>query len=198
MKKAKIKTDPRNVRIHTDRSSDAIRESLANLGAGRSIVLDAENVIIGGNGVYQEAQNLGLPVRVIESDGKELIAIRRTDLQTNDEKRKALALADNRLSDLSFFDEERMLELLQECDSLAISSGFTEDEIRSISESLTGALSDLEENSFATNIKSMSDVFSITFVFSKEKGDCVTEYIRLNDKGSLTEHIIEFCKKAVK
>ena len=108
MRKEQIRLDSRNVRVHDERNKQAIAKSLKELGAGRSILIDSENVVIGGNGVFQEAQEIGLPVKVIESDGTELIAIKRTDLKTEDAKRKALAIADNRTNDLSFFDEEKL------------------------------------------------------------------------------------------
>ena len=68
------------------------------------------DIVIAGNGVYEQAQELGLKVRVIESDGTELIAIKRTDLSTKDEKRKLLALADNRASDSSQFNFAAIVE----------------------------------------------------------------------------------------
>lgn len=106
----KIKIDKKNFRIHGEKNKSLIRKSLNELGAGRSIVLDNDNVIIAGNGVFEQAKYLGLNVKIIESDGKELFAIKRTDLTTNDEKRKLLALADNKTSDTSEFD----LELLND------------------------------------------------------------------------------------
>ena len=96
-----LKYDPRNYRIHTDKNKRLIKKSLEDCGTGRSILLDRNDVIIAGNGVYEQALELGLKVRVVESDGNELIAIRRTDLSTEDEKRKLLALADNHTSDTS-------------------------------------------------------------------------------------------------
>lgn len=106
----KIKFDPRNYRVHGDKNKRLIRKSLEECGAGRSILLDKDDVIIAGNGVYEQAQGLGLKVRVIESDGSELIAIKRKDLSTSDEKRKLLALADNYTSDISEFDIEAILD----------------------------------------------------------------------------------------
>ena len=50
-------------------------------------------MLIAGNGVYEEAQKLGLKVRIIESDGKELVVIKRTDLSTEDEKKKVACLS---------------------------------------------------------------------------------------------------------
>ncbi len=129
MAKLKIKVDPENVRIHDQRNQEAISQSLRDLGTGRSILIDSDNVIIGGNGVYAQAQELGLPVRVIESDGTELIAVKRTDLKSADAKRKALAIADNRTSDLSFFDDEKLRGMLDQCGDLSVAAGFTPEEI---------------------------------------------------------------------
>ena len=101
-----IKFDKRNYRKHNDKNKELINKSLAEYGAGRSILIDAENEIIAGNGVYEQAQELGIPVKVIETDGNELIAVKRTDLATQDEKRKRLAVMDNSSSDTSEFDLE--------------------------------------------------------------------------------------------
>lgn len=105
-----IKLDSRNYRIHGEENKRLIRKSLSECGAGRSIVIDRDNVMIAGEGVYEQAQALGLKVRIIESDGKELIAIKRTDLSTEDERRKLLAFADNHTSDTSRFDFSAVVE----------------------------------------------------------------------------------------
>lgn len=104
-----IKQDKRNYRKHSDKNKALINKSLSELGAGRSILIDADNEIIAGNGVHSQWGNK--PIRVIETDGSELIAIKRTDLHTEDDKRKRLAIMDNSSSDSSEFD----MELLQ-CD----------------------------------------------------------------------------------
>ena len=105
-----IKLDPRNYRKHDERNISLIKKSLLDCGVGRSIVIDNNDVIIAGNGVFEQAQALGLNVRVIESDGKELFAIKRTDLSTSDGRRKLLAMADNRTSDTSEFDFDLLKE----------------------------------------------------------------------------------------
>ena len=130
-----IKQDPRNARVHNTRNQRAIRESL-ELGAGRSILVDADNVIIGGNGVFTEAEKLGIPVKIVDSDGSELIAVRRTDLHTDDAKRKALAIADNRTGDLSHFDDAAVVDLLKEAGDFALKAGFSAAEITRIAESV--------------------------------------------------------------
>lgn len=105
-----ITLDKRNYRIHGEKNKQLIKDSLKDLGTGRSIVLDKDNVVVAGNGVFEQAKELGLKVKIIENDGTELIAIKRTDLATDDEKRKLLAIADNKTSDTSEFDFELLTE----------------------------------------------------------------------------------------
>lgn len=106
----KINFDKRNYRKHGDNNKNLIKKSLEDCGAGRSILIDSENEIIAGNGVFEQAKSLKIPVRIIETDGEELIAIKRTDLKTDDEKRKQIAVMDNATSDTSFFDYDLLDE----------------------------------------------------------------------------------------
>lgn len=101
-----IKFDSRNYRKHSDENKQLINKSLSECGAGRSILIDANDEIIAGNGVYEQAQALNIPVKVIETDGSELVVVKRTDLNTDDERRKRLAVMDNSASDSSEFDLE--------------------------------------------------------------------------------------------
>ncbi len=101
-----IKLDQRNYRNHPDKNKRIISKSLKELGAGRSILIDAENEIIAGNGVYEQAKKQNIPIRIIETDGTELVVVKRNDLKTGDEKRKQLALVDNQANDLSEFDND--------------------------------------------------------------------------------------------
>ena len=100
--------DKNNYRIHSAENKNLIKKSLEECGAGRSILIDNENEIIAGNGVYEQAKKLGIPVKVVETDGKELVVVKRTDLKTDDQKRKVLAVMDNTTSDSSEFDVEKL------------------------------------------------------------------------------------------
>jgi hypothetical protein len=106
----KIKIDPKNYRLHNDKSKELVKKSLKELGAGRSIIIDAEGNIIGGNCTFEQAKKLNIPVEIIKSDGSKLYAIQRTDLKTNDEKRKKLAILDNSTTDNSDFDFKTLQE----------------------------------------------------------------------------------------
>ena len=103
-----IKFDKRNYRIHNDRNKKLIKKSLEECGAGRSIVIDNDGEIIGGNGIYEAWGNK--PVKVIETDGSELVVVKRTDLSTDDEKRKKLAVMDNTASDTAEMDVKLVID----------------------------------------------------------------------------------------
>lgn len=105
-----IKYDKRNYRKHNDKNKELINKSLKECGAGRSIVIDNEDNIIAGNGIYEASQKLGLKTKIIETDGSELVVVKRTDLKTDDDKRKQLAVMDNSTSDTSTFDFELLNE----------------------------------------------------------------------------------------
>ena len=104
-----LKQDGRNYRKHNKKNLDLIKKSVSEVGLGRSIVIDNQNEIICGNGLVQTLDKK-TPVRVIETDGSELVVVKRTDLATDDDKRKQLAVIDNSASDSSEFD----FDLLQE------------------------------------------------------------------------------------
>jgi DNA modification methylase len=110
-----LKSDHKNARKRTDRSAALIAESLKRFGAARSIVIDEDGRILAGNGTIEGAKAAGIQnIRVIETDGTEIIAVKRTGL-TEDEK-IGLALADNRTSDLSDWDKDMLQQLSEEHD----------------------------------------------------------------------------------
>ena len=114
-----IRFDRRNFRSHSKANKKMIRTSLDSCGAGRSILIDSEGEIIAGNGVYEQAKALGIKTRIVETDGTELVVVKRSDLRTDDEKRKMLAAADNATSDKVEWNAE---ELLANLNSVQIES----------------------------------------------------------------------------
>lgn len=98
----KYKLDKHNANKGTDRGRKLVESSLRDLGAGRSIVADKHGEIIAGNKTYEAAEKLGLSVREIETDGTELVVVRRTDLDLSEPigKARRLAYADNRAGEV--------------------------------------------------------------------------------------------------
>ena len=120
-----LKSDHKNARKRTDRSAALIAESLKRYGAARSIVIDEDGRILAGNGTVEGAKKAGInKVRIIEAEGDELIAVRRTGL--SEDEKVGLAIADNRSSDLSEWDNEMLRQLSEEHD---LTPWFEDDEL---------------------------------------------------------------------
>lgn len=135
MAKAKIsdlKFDERNANRGTARGRGAIEESLQKYGAGRSVLLDRNNRLIAGNKTTEVAAESGFEnVIIVETDGTQLVAVKRTDLDLEtDDRAKMLALLDNRSSELSLdWNPEVLAELNQELD---LSGLWSDDELSKI------------------------------------------------------------------
>lgn len=126
-----LKNDPRNANQHTEASLAAVRRSLEAFGASRSIVADRTGTLIGGEATHRAAQDLGIPIREIRTDGTELVVVVREDLEPDDQRRRALSLSDNQTAKLSDFGEESLVRELQaiEDESLRDAIGFSADEL---------------------------------------------------------------------
>lgn len=108
-----------------------VEDSLRQYGAGRSILADKQGRIIAGNKTLQSASDIDLPIRVIETDGKELVVVQRTDLDLNDPKARELAIADNRAGQVGLeWDAEILAQLKDE--GVELSGMFTEKELAAI------------------------------------------------------------------
>jgi hypothetical protein len=78
-----------------------IERSIRECGAGRSIVVDREGRVIGGNKTLDVIEELGIPVHVVPTDGNTLVVVQRTDLDLeSDPKARKLAYLDNRTGEL--------------------------------------------------------------------------------------------------
>lgn len=115
-----LKFDDKNFNKHTEFGMSLIEKSLRNNGAGRSILLDKDDRIIAGNGIVEAAGQVGFEnVRVIETDGNELIAVKRTDLSLDSKRGREMALADNATSAADLQWDEEALKSEFDSDELA-------------------------------------------------------------------------------
>lgn len=105
-----LKFDDKNFNRHTARGMSLIEKSLRENGAGRSILLDKDNNIIAGNGVIESAGQIGLEkVKIVETTGDEIVAVKRTDISLNSKKGREMALADNATASADLeWDEENL------------------------------------------------------------------------------------------
>jgi len=91
--------DSKNANLGTERGRGMLEQSLREFGAGRSILVDKQGVVIAGNKTLEIAEQLGLPVRVVTTNGGELVVVQRRDLDLDDgDQARRLAYMDNRSS----------------------------------------------------------------------------------------------------
>lgn len=103
VKVAELKFDDHNANAGTPDGAALLRNSIERLGFGRSVLVDKNDKLIAGNKTTEQAIETGAEEAiVIETDGKQLIVVKRTDLDLSDDtdgRGRALALADNRVSE---------------------------------------------------------------------------------------------------
>lgn len=125
-------TDPRQIRRHTSRNIGMIGDGLQAVGAARSIVINENNEILAGNGTIEAAAERGFTkVRVIETDGTEIIAVRRSGL--TEKQQVELAMYDNRSADFAEYDTAALKEHT-ELQGVDIDKFFTASELRALSD----------------------------------------------------------------
>ena len=127
-----LTSDPHNANRGTARGREALADSLRAYGAGRAVLVDRHGVVIAGNKTVEQAKAQGLGLRVIESDGSELIAVRRSDLDlASDARAQALAVVDNRVSELGLEWDEAVLRDLDEA-GVDLSTFWTDEEFAAL------------------------------------------------------------------
>jgi len=103
--------DDKNFNKGTEYGNSLIEKSLRKFGAGRSVLIDKNNRIIAGNKTIENASAIGLDdVIVVETDGKKIVAVKRTDIDLDSKEGRELALADNQTSAVNFSIDEDVLK----------------------------------------------------------------------------------------
>ena len=88
--------DDRNMNRHTSYGMSLIEKSIRKHKFGRSILVDKNDRIIGGNGVTETAASIGATKTiVVETTGDELVVVKRTDVDLDSKEGREMALADN-------------------------------------------------------------------------------------------------------
>lgn len=131
-KLSQLTPDGSNLNKGTERGNGMLEHSLRSLGAGRSILIDCEGRIIAGNKTVEMAAACGIDrVIVVETDGRTIVAVQRTDLDLEtDPRAKQMALADNRVAEVNLdWDANQLAALNEEMD---LSKFFGEAELKGI------------------------------------------------------------------
>lgn len=113
-KKTKISDlipDDKNFNKGSEFGNSLIENSFRKFGAGRSILIDKNNRIIAGNKSVENAAAIGLEdVQIIETDGKKLIAVKRTDIDLDSPEGREMALADNATAKANIVFDAELIE----------------------------------------------------------------------------------------
>lgn len=98
-----LKHPEKNVRIHSEQQIRELKRSLEKFGQTRALVVDENNVILIGNGLYEAMVSLGY---------QEASVYVKTELSENDKKK--LMMADNKTYALGIDNLDTLNEFLEE------------------------------------------------------------------------------------
>ncbi len=123
--------DDENVRVHDDTNRAAITKSLSTFKQQTPVVIDKNNVIYKGNGTVAQLRELNV----------EFVQCLVSDLPP--EQLRAYAIADNKTSDTSYFNDAELLKQLQDIKKLDSelfeATGFNDTLLENLIEGLTDA-----------------------------------------------------------
>lgn len=107
--------DPRNANKHSQYGTGLLENSIRDLGFGRSILISEDNVVIAGNGTVEAAGAIGMEkVKVVETDGNTIIAVKRTDIKSGTPEFYKAALADNVVAQKNIVLDADVVEAIAE------------------------------------------------------------------------------------
>jgi hypothetical protein len=108
IKSTELIADDKNFNKGSENGAEMIRKSFEKFGAGRSILLDKNNRIIAGN---KSVEYSGIEdVLIVESDGTQLIAVKRTDIDLDSPQGREMALADNASAKANIVFDAELIE----------------------------------------------------------------------------------------
>lgn len=128
---ASLALDPSNLRLHDDKSFDAIATSLRRFGQQKPIVVDAGGVVIAGNGTLEAARRLGWT------------HIAAVPSKLSGAERVAYSIADNRTAELSRWDTKALQAVLDAIPKEDLAgTGFTIDDLAELAGREPAAIED--------------------------------------------------------
>jgi hypothetical protein len=171
--------DPNNARQHSEAQIKAIAKSLEEFGQQRPLVVDKNNVVYAGNGTLQAAQSLNwekISVVVLPFD--------------DPIKCRAFAIADNRTSDLSSWDNAELVKSLEEINNanLLDTVGYSSYDV----DDLKALLSEMEAVAlYNSGIFEDTDSSEENVAYEKTMMDKKTDYMNRAIRSIMLEYPLE-------
>lgn len=129
-----LRNDDRNARLHGEKDLNVVKNSLAEYGQQKPIVILTDGKVIAGNGTLEAARRLGWShIACVAFDS------------ADEAKARAYAIVDNRSSDLSGWNFDVLSEELASLSTLNLELGFSAmelDKLLGTSEQKTKLLND--------------------------------------------------------
>lgn len=106
--------DQHNFNKGTEQGQELMERSFKEMGAGRSILIDRNGNIIAGNKSQKAAIAAGIKkVRIIETTGDELVAVKRTDVDIDSAEGRKMAFLDNLTTQVNLTWDQTELQAVQ-------------------------------------------------------------------------------------
>ena len=189
-----LKQDPHNTNLGSERGNKLIKQSLQDSGAARSVVTADDNTLIAGNKTAQNWEELQLEedTIVVETDGSQLVVIKRTDLKAGSKEAAELAFADNRASQVSYVPAIEEIRALSDTHEIDLTKYYTDTEAHILLAAETVDLDkffeDHEEIPAAT-----THTLTLSFTTAKQKEAIKQQLHKINP--NLTEAIVTLLQK---
>lgn len=170
--------NPRIELIPGDAEYENLRRSIKTYGMLIPVVWNKRtNKVVGGH------QRL----TVLENEGETEVDVSVVDL--DDTKEKQLNIALNKIE--GGWDEEKLAELLLELGEDATLTGFTQQEIDSLTNDLDSLI---DGDTVEEELKSIEELFNVSLTFDKADKEDLKAYVKDFGKGALVQLIIQKAK----
>jgi DNA modification methylase len=118
IKKKKISDytfDKTNINKGSEFGDSLLEKSMRETGLGRSVLADKNGVLIAGNKTLQKAAELGFTdIIEVETDGKQLVVVKRNDLDINTADGAKMKILDNTVSKHNYVEDADVMEAVCE------------------------------------------------------------------------------------
>jgi len=158
-KLSELTPDANNYNKGTEFGGGLIEKSLRKLGAGRSILLDKNGKVIAGNKTLENAVNAGFgddDLIVVQTTGKQIVAVQRMDLDLDSKMGKEMALADNATAKANI-----------EWDTEALSADWSSDELNDWGVQTWGE--DYSEKNKEIDVNELADSMTISLKYTPDE-----------------------------
>lgn len=187
------KFDEHNFNQHTEEGMELLDKSIEQFGFGRSTLADKNGVMVGGNGVLETARKQGkTKVIEVETDGTELVVVKRKDIDINTKKGRELAYADNKIAQTNLkWNEEQMEYAEQEYECKIEDWG---GEIDRFDVDLND-IDNIQEKGFLRHVRDEQDVFQMTVLLPISCRAKLNKYLNNKEgKQIIINKILELCQ----